>query len=182
MGTQATGKCSKCGSRLRAGETWCSLCYQSVAAGLPQADWASPVSSGPVSPQPPPSEPPSSEPLSSEFPSSEPWPSEFLSSEYLPLKSGPDLPSSVLSPGSVSAAPGAAARALDPGVIAVAERLLAELAAAEARSEENSALGSLHARMSEFGGRGGGALLAVVGGTVLLVVTILGMTLLGLLL
>jgi hypothetical protein len=67
-------------------------------------------------------------------------------------------------------------------VVAVAERLLAELAAAEARSEENSALGSLHARMSEFGGRGGGALLAVVGGTVLLVVTILGMTLLGLLL
>ena len=68
--------------------------------------------------------------------------------------------------------------ATDPSVIATADRLIAELAAAEAARARESGLAGMQGR---FGGRNGGVILAVVGGVLLLVIGILGLTLLGLL-
>jgi hypothetical protein len=70
-------------------------------------------------------------------------------------------------------------RPADPAVAAAADRLLAQLAAAEAGRARESGLTALQGRL---GVRGGGAMLAAIGGAILLVVGILGLTLLGLLL
>jgi hypothetical protein len=66
----------------------------------------------------------------------------------------------------------------DPVVIAAADRLIAELAAAEAGRDRESGLGSLQDRL----GARSGLVLAVGGGVMLLVIGILGLTLLGLML
>jgi hypothetical protein len=58
------------------------------------------------------------------------------------------------------------------------DRLIGELAAAEADRGRESRLGQLQDR---FGTRGGAVTLAVIGGVVLLAVAILGLTVLGLL-
>jgi hypothetical protein len=70
---------------------------------------------------------------------------------------------------------------LDPAVDAVATRLLVELSAAESFRERGSGLGSVKLRLGGFGERTTGILVAVIGGMLLLVVAILGLTLLGLL-
>lgn len=67
----------------------------------------------------------------------------------------------------------------DPVVVATADRLIAELAAAAADRGRESRLRTLQ---TKFGVRGGGVVLAVSGGVVLLAIGVLGLTLLGLLL
>lgn len=70
-------------------------------------------------------------------------------------------------------------RPVDPTVLAQADRLIAELAATQARDGRESPLQALQSR---FGERSAGLILAGLGGLVLLAVGILGLTLLGLLL
>jgi hypothetical protein len=80
-----------------------------------------------------------------------------------------------------TADPGSAGRPAfghDPAITATVDRLIAELAAAEADRGRESRLGQLQGR---FGTRGGAVTLAVIGGVALLAVAIVGLTVLGLL-
>ena len=70
---------------------------------------------------------------------------------------------------------------IDPAVDAVAARLLAELAAAEALRDQGTSLGALQQRLGGLSRRTTVLLLAGLGGTLLLVLAILGLTLIGLL-
>jgi hypothetical protein len=72
--------------------------------------------------------------------------------------------------------------ALDPAMTAVADRLLAELAAVETVLERQSALGSMPFKLSELATGHGAIVLAVVSGVVLLALSLIGLTVLGLLL
>jgi hypothetical protein len=69
----------------------------------------------------------------------------------------------------------------DPAVNAIADRLLTELAAAETILERESSLGSLRLKVTELAGGHGAILLAVGGGVLLLALSLLGLTLIGLL-
>lgn len=69
----------------------------------------------------------------------------------------------------------------DQATTAMADRLLAELAAAETILDRESGLGSLRLKLAGFGGSRGVVGLAVGAGTLLLVLGLLGLTLLGLL-
>lgn len=70
-------------------------------------------------------------------------------------------------------------RPADPVAAAAADKLITELAAAEAVRNRESGISTLS---GQLGGRSGGLIVASIGGVALLVVIILGLTLLGLVL
>ena len=161
----ATARCRGCGARLRPGDTWCSLCHRNVLDG----------------PEPGPAE------LESHRPSV-PEPALGAQARTDPAlgaqaRTGPAFGAEARTGPALAPAPRAAAdderSPTDPAVLAAADRLIAQLASAEAALNRESPLNALQGRL---GTRGGGVTLAVVGGLVLLGIGLLGLTLLGLLL
>jgi hypothetical protein len=148
-------RCPACGSRLRPEETWCSLCHHNLlavpgtAAPLPVTEAAA-GTAGPAGTA-----------------------GTGVAGAAGAAPDGPEPERlSLVKSGSASAGPSTA-------VVSAADRLIAQLAAAEAERARTSGLGALHSRL---GSRSGGVILAVVGGVVLLGAGVLGLSLLGLLL
>jgi hypothetical protein len=147
-------RCPACGSRLRPEETWCSLCHHNLLA-VPETAAPLPVTEAAVT---------------------EAAGTGAAGTGAAGAGAAPDGPEperlSLVKSGSASAGPSTA-------VLSAADRLIAQLAAAEAERARTSGLGALHSRL---GSRSGGVILAVVGGVVLLMAGVLGLSLLGLLL
>jgi hypothetical protein len=176
---QASGtdrRCTKCGSRVRPEENWCSLCHTSIAApGKGESEWGSIAALvdelGDIpadEPQPPPDS--AAEPESAADDSATDASGDDSATDASGDDSATDDEDANLDR---SAARAEAALAAD--------RLLTELAAAEARRKRESGLNALQDKLG-VGGRSTAVLIAAVGGALLLILTILGMTLLGLLL
>lgn len=148
---EPVNRCPSCGSRVRPEDSWCSLCHHNLR-------------------------PTASEPTFEPAPTTEPGAT---------TKPGPGgTPSAVTGepargPLSLVKTGLASVERPDPAVLSEADRLIAELAAAEAERARESGFGTWSGRL---GTRTGGVLLAVVGGVVLLVTGLLGLSLLGLLL
>ncbi len=154
-----TARCHSCGSRLRPEETWCSLCHQRVLAATPIEPDAGPAElakSGEIGPFKEGTQ--ASQPLVDRV------------GELLVDRVGEGLVDRV----GEATVNGRKARSSDE-----ADRLIAKLAAAEADRHRDSRLAALHGR---FGTARGGVMLAGIGGVILLVIAVIGMTVLGLLL
>jgi hypothetical protein len=145
-------RCPACGSRLRPEETWCSLCHHNLLAvpGTAAPLLVTEAAAGTAGTA-----------------------GTGVAGAAGAAPDGPEPERlSLVKSGSASAGPSTA-------VVSAADRLIAQLAAAEAERARTSGLGALHSRL---GSRSGGVILAVVGGVVLLVAGVLGLSLLGLLL
>jgi hypothetical protein len=141
---------------LRPEETWCSLCHQRVPAATPIESDAGPAEHAKSRETGPRQQ--ASQPLVDRV------------GELLVDRVGEGLVDQV-GEGTVN---GRKARSSDE-----ADRLIAKLAAAEADRHRDSRLAALHGK---FGTARGGVMLAGIGGVVLLVIAVIGMTVLGLLL
>jgi hypothetical protein len=167
-----TGRCAACGARLRPEEKWCSLCHTVVPEERVGAQWAPPVQAAIV--------PDLGESEVRNTPD-----------QIVELRDDTDLRDGELRDG---AEPGngeredggrrasAVSGEPDPAVIAAADQLLAQLRIAEAVLARESGLGQVRQRLGGMSPRNAALLLAGVGGTVLLAVTVLGLTLIGLVL
>jgi hypothetical protein len=166
-------RCPKCDARVRPGQTWCSLCHTDLSAASEEASTPAVVDElgdGPAdTPQPADTADPSdAEPSNADPSTAEPATAATSNAET----SNADPADEELTP-ERSAALAEAALAAD--------RMLVELAAAEADRARESGVHALQGRLGT-GGRSTAMLIAGVGGALLLAVIVLGLTLLGLLL
>jgi hypothetical protein len=142
-------RCTKCGSRVRPEQTWCSLCHTSVSA--PSADESK-------------------------------WGSVAALVDELGDTLADEPPPPPFSAASTSAEDVTADRSTARAqAVLSADRLLIQLAAAEAGRSRESRLSALQEKLGT-GGRSTAVLIAGIGGALLLAITVLGLTLLGLLL
>jgi hypothetical protein len=151
-------RCTKCGSRVRPEQTWCSLCHTSISA---PGDWGSVTE------------------LVGELGDAladEPSPVSAAASDAATADEGVRADEAVAADQSAAQVEAAQAEAA-----LTADRLLVELAAAESGRTRESRLSALQGKLG-LGGRSTAILIAGAGGVLLLTVMFLGLTLLGLLL
>ena len=145
-------RCRTCRARLRPEETWCSLCHTPVATVEDTSQWA------PLIPPEEPVRAPAPRMAAAENPLAA---ASAAAAEYVAGRSTDGEPEP---------------RTLDRDPDAVADRLIADLAVAEAARGQESRFAVWSSR---FSGRGGGVMLAAVGGVVLLAAGLIGLTVLG---
>jgi hypothetical protein len=151
---ETAGRCTSCGARLRPEESWCSLCHASVPEAPVLAEWAPPVEESIIR-----------------------GAADQGVADLGESGEGESGQRAVVVGGE-----GAATAESDAEIAAAADQLLAELKRAEALLARESGLGKLRDLLGERSPRATAVLLAGAGGVGLLILTILGLTLIGLVL